>query len=173
MIGLKCVIKILKDLEGKTIWMGFYLNNKKMLDKEELNVEFIMKTFNPQGTYKEVEIVEEFIPDNFKFLYFPEEEDFSYLMDKDIVEVGEKIFMIDGVHEVIEVWDDIREDGLYPIMHWEDIEGRLYRSQYKLKYEEHNILKFKVKNDDTEYVWEDFNYQQSYLSDYLKQYNLI
>jgi len=170
---LNCIVKILKNIKGDVVWMGLYLNGKKIIDKDVLDIEFIMNTFNPNGSYKEVEVVEEYIPDNFKFLYFPEEEDFSYLMDKDLVEEGEAIYMLDGIHMVSEVWDSRREDGIYPIDHWEEIDGRLYRSKYNLKYESHDILKFKVENDDTEYVWEDFNYQQSYLNEYLKQYNLL
>jgi len=91
---------------------------------------------------------------------FPNDEDFSYLLDYKKIDIGDKIYLENGVYIITEIKSGFRNEGFYDYVEWCD---NLTCKISKIKYSSHNITKIKVDGMKRYIVWEDYNYQQSYL----------
>jgi hypothetical protein len=158
----ECIIKTAKDSRGNILWRALYVNNIKEFENYDLDLSKIVDNYSPLGKWKEIIIIE----DNIYSLleeYFPEKDDFIDLMDYSDIFINKEVYLSDGKYVVSEFWKDYRPSDVYEIWHWENIDNKYYAaktSQYLLG---HDIIKFKVLNSDSIYIWEDWNYQQSFL----------
>lgn len=157
----QCVLKTAIDDNDNVQWQALYVDGKKVLENFEIDLDKALPIFAPNSICEEVEMHEnEFSNiDN----SFPLNEDFYYLLDYRDIEVGSKVWLDDGEWEVSEVMDGYRDSGEYEYVEWKGL------TPYKrtIKYSGHPITKFKVKGKNITLVWEDYNYQQSYLYEYL------
>ena len=84
-------------------------------------------------------------------------------MDYSEIEINNKVYLFDGIYSISEFWEDYRVAGYYDMYHWENIDGKWYGAKYTQHLESHLIIKFKVNESENVYIWEDWNYQQSFL----------
>lgn len=165
-----CIIKTLKNKSDKILWQAIYIKGKKELEDVEFDINYVNKKFNNSKEYKEIVVCEtdDFEIDDFNDIkiIFPDEQDFTYLLDYRDIKKGDFVYLENGVFKIIETWNDIREAGYYSYKIWNDYPILEYKFE-KMYYEKHNITKFKVEGLNKSFVWEDYNYQQSFL--YLKQ----
>jgi hypothetical protein len=161
-LGLDCVVKTAIDKDGNILWRAIYVNNKKEVENFNIDLKKILKAYAPNGKWKDVKVTDEDVYSHLED-YFPEVEDFTYLLDYSEIEVGKTIFLFNGKNVVTEIWDDYRPAGDYDSWHWEEIDKRYYGAKTNQYFQGHNVTKFVVEGSDEEYVWEDWNYQQSFL----------
>jgi hypothetical protein len=161
----ECVVKTVKNKRGDILWRAIYVDNKKEIENNDINLDEILPFYAPTGKWKEEVIMEDddILLENIKD-YFPENDDFSFLLDFTDLEIGKEIYMRNGINIVTSFWKDYRGDGMYDVWMWEEIGDKWYAIINQVEYVGHNVTKFKVENDENEYVWEDWNYQQSFLS---------
>jgi hypothetical protein len=164
-----CIVKTLKNKSGDIIWQALYLNGKKEVEDIKLDMELSIKIFNDSKEFQETIIRED---DDFEIdlfeernCWFPEEEDFSYLLDYKDLQVGDIVYLETGCFKVSKTWTSIRKAGYYDYKLWYNSD-LLECSFEKMYYKEHEVLNFEVEDSNKSYVWEDYNYQQSFL--YLK-----
>lgn len=101
--------------------------------------------------------------------YLPNHNDFSYLMDYTELKKDEIVYVYDeyAVQQVTvkNITTDFRPKGIYPIYDW-NINTELNDISFEINdvfYDNHYITVFSVLESDKTYIWEDFNYQQSFL----------
>lgn len=160
----ECVVKTVKNKNGDILWRAIYVDNKKEIENSNIDLDNILPFYAPNNKWKEEVIMEDDIHIDDIQIYFPEKDDFSFLLDFTDLEVGKEIFMSNGINIVTSFWKDYRGDGMYDFWMWEEIGDKWYAIINKVQYVGHDVIKFKVENDDNVYVWEDWNYHQSYLS---------
>ncbi len=161
-LNFECIVKTAKDTTGNILWRAIYVNNKKETENYNIDLDKALKYYAPKGCWKEVIFTED---DVYSFLedHFPEIENFTFLLDYSEIEIGKKVFLSDKISKVNKTWSDYRPSGEYEIWHWEEIDNKYYAAKSKQFFQGHNVIKFTVDNSDVEYVWEDWNYQQSFL----------
>ncbi|SRR6266403_101592 len=158
----QCVLKTAIDDNDKIQWQALYVDGKKVLENFEIDIEKALPIFTPGNIdYDVVDMRENEFSDIDNS--FPSNEDFYYLLDYRDIEVGSKVWLEDGEWEVSEVVGGYRETGEYEYVDWKGL------TPYKkmIRYSGHIITRFKVKGKNITFVWEDYNYQQSYLYEYL------
>lgn len=172
MDALNCVVRICKShFDNSVIWTAMYINGERFLSLNYFDVEKMVDLYSDNGKYIEDVFIEEYPEDVYADidLYFPEFEDFTYLLDMGELNVGEPVYMFDGCHIVSEIWEGHRVKGNYKIVHWDETNGSLSCTEIDNEWEGHMVTYFTIEGSDEEYVWEDYNYQQSYLYLYLKE----
>jgi hypothetical protein len=154
---MECVIKTALDSANNIQWQGLYVKGKKVLENYVLDIDIAVSIFAPGCMYRVVNIHE----DDFSSITssFPDEEDFSYLLDCDVIQVGSMVWLEDGLFEVTEIRTSYRMSGNYKYVEWQD--GK--PTEQTMFYSGHTITQFKVKGKRSTLVWEDYNYQQSNL----------
>lgn len=173
MNDLRCVIKTLKDEDDKIVWEALYINGKKQLEDVVLNKEAANKLFNKNKEYKNVIIKESMIDEDNLEEFFPNQHDFTDLLDYTNVSVGDKIYLLDNVHEIESISKEYRTSDYYDLYIWTNIDGKYFYNMDKTFYSGHEAEKLKLKGCDKEIFWEDYNYQQSFLYLTLKQNGII
>jgi hypothetical protein len=153
-----CIIKTAFDKDNNVQWQGLYLDGKKVLENFEIDMEVALPIFAPDAKFIHAVNVME---DDFSSISssFPNEEDFSYLLDYRDIKVGEYVWLEDGIHEVVEIKSGYRPAGEYVVTEWY---GHV-PVPVKTTFSGHEVISFKVKGNTSEYIWEDYNYQQSNL----------
>lgn len=168
---LKYIIKKCERSDGYTNWMALYIDGIKELESYSFDIDLILNNYGTELNY----IIDLIIEDDEYFMYdimdelFPDIEDFSYMLDNNDINIGSYIFLEQGMFEVISLEEDYRPEGSYKMKHWELIDGKYICSEYNIDWIGHSIIKVKVKGLDGEIIWEDYNYQQSFLYLYLKE----
>jgi hypothetical protein len=158
-----CIIKTALDTDGNVQWQGLYLNGKKVVENFQIDLDIALPIFAPEAkNIHEVNVLE----DDFSSIAssFPDEEDFSYLLDYRTLEVGDIVWLENGSCEVCEVFAGYRPAGDYPFTDWCGDVPLVIQASYM----GHTVTNFKIKGSDMVYVWEDYNYQQSNLYDLSK-----
>lgn len=163
---LECVIKTLRDKEENIVWQCLYKNGKKLLEDISINPDTAKKLFNDNKTCKIIEITEDNFTIEEKDLFFPEIEDFTHYLDYKKIDVGDEVYLLEGKFEIKTIEEGYRTAGYYDIVMWHEIDNKLYSSKQDTFYDGHSVIKFKVEGKNEDYIWEDYNYQQSFL--YLK-----
>jgi hypothetical protein len=171
MDALNCVVRICKNINGDIIWSGLYLNGSRYISLNYFDIEKMVDMYSENGQYLEDIFIEEYPEDVYANIddFFPEEEDFSYLLDMGDIEVGEPVYLFEGVFKVNKVWEDYRKKGNYKMVHWDETNGYLSCTELDNEWDGHSITKFTVEGLNDVFVWEDYNYQQSFLYVYLKE----
>lgn len=162
MLKYECVIKTAKDINGKILWRAIYVDNKKCLEDFDFDLNKALEVYAPNGVWKEVIFIDDDVF-SYKDEWFPMYEDFIFLLDYTDISSGETILLNDGEHIVKDVWDDVRPAGFYEIWHWELIEDKWYAGKFKQYFETHDVVKFTIENSENVYVWQDWDYHQSFL----------
>jgi hypothetical protein len=155
-----------------TVWEAFYLDGVKQIEGVSLQRECLARIFKPEQDIVENTVYECDLEDNIE-LSFPEREDFSYLLDYRSIKESSTVYLPSGVYEVTSVKDKYRPSGHYHVTEWFESDGELCSRTERVFYKAHTAQAFKVKGDEAEYIWEDYNYQQSYLHTFLKTRNII
>ena len=166
----ECVVKTAKDRNEKILWQAIYVNNKKETENYTIDLDKALKYFSPNNNWKEVIFTED---DVYSLLEdsFPEIEDFTYLLDYSTIDIGKTVYLPDGEKTVTKISNDYRSSGYYEVWHWEEIGGKYYGAVNNQYLQGHDVIKFQIEGSDEIYIWEDWNYHQSFL--YLKynEYN--
>ena len=163
---LGCVIKTLRDKEENIVWQCLYKNGKKQLEDVSIDPNVAKKLFNDNKTCKIIEVTEDDFTLDEKDLFFPEIEDFTHYLDYKKIDVGDTVYLIDGEFKIESIEEDYRTAGYYDIVMWHEIDKKFYSTKHNTFYDGHSVITFKVEGKDEEFIWEDYNYQQSFL--YLK-----
>jgi hypothetical protein len=154
----ECIIKTARYEDNTVLWQGLYLEGKKVLENFEIDLNVALPIFAPNvSSVYEVNVLEFDFSDIIKS--FPDEEDFSYLLDYKDLSIGDKVWLEDGEYVVTTVKTDYRAAGKYTVTEW-------YSNipiPVEVIYCGHNVTIFTVEGNTKEYVWEDYNYQQSNL----------
>lgn len=158
----ECVVKTGKNLNNEIIWKAFYVKNVKIFENEDFDIDFLINKFSINKKWKEIFVTANDIMDN-KENYFPIKDDFTYLMDYQEIEIGKTVYMYDGIHYIKKFWYDYRPSGLYDVFVWEKIGELWYAGSYKQEMSGHQVIKFEVEGSTNIFIWEDYNYQQSFL----------
>lgn len=155
-----CVLKTAIDDCDNIQWQGLYVDGKKVLENFEIDIDKALPIFAPDLKCEKIEFYE----GDFENIdeAFPLNEDFSYLMDYREISVGSKVWLDDGEWIVSEITTGYREAGEYEYVEWKALVP--YRKV--ITYVGHEITKFKVKGKKIIFVWEDYNYQQSFIYEY-------
>ncbi len=158
----ECIVKTAKSSDGEILWQSIYVDSKKVAENYIIDLTKLLKIYAPNSNWKEVLIIDN---DTYSLLedYFPEYDDFSYLLDYTDISINKTIYLLNGVNKVSKVWNDYRHAGYYDRFHWEDIGGKWYSAKYSCYLEGHHIQKFMVENSEEIFIWDDWNYQQSFL----------
>lgn len=156
-----CIIKRAFDCSDNIQWEALYVDGFKVLENFEIDLDKALPIFSPNSKCEEVELKESDFEDI--EMSFPLYEDFSYLLDYRDIEIGSKVWLDDGEWEVSEVTEGYRESGNYEYVEW----ICLTPHRKTITYVGHTIKKFKVKGKKITFVWEDYNYQQSFIYEYL------
>jgi hypothetical protein len=170
---MDCVKRYIYRFETNEFTYGaVYINNvlyKKIYLKEELDV---YKCKNLKSINDNVYI--SFYDINDEKYYLPTHHDFSYLMDyKDIV-INDKVYVYDDnevrLYTVRTIDNTIRENGLYDYYEYEaNSMNHIKCVDTKIYFNKHKATIFRVDETDKTFIWEDYNYHQSYLSEkYIK-----
>jgi len=164
-LEFECIVRTAKDKEGNILWRAIYVDNKKRLENYNLDLNETLVKYAPTNKWKEDIIVED---DIYSYLenYFPDICDFLHLLDYSEIYSNKKIYLFDKTGVVNNTWKDVRVDGKYDMYHWEEIGDKWYSAKYSQVFKSHDITKFTLEDSDEVYVWEDYDYQQSFL--YLK-----
>jgi hypothetical protein len=154
---MECVIKTAIDAQNNVQWQGLYVNGKKVIENYVLDVDIATSIFAPNSVCQNVTVYEE----DFSSISssFPEDEDFSYLLDNRTIKVGDMVWISDGSYKVSDIRETYRVAGNYNITEWYNSEP-ITKSVF---YVGHVVTEFKVKGKDDFFVWEDYCYQQSEL----------
>jgi hypothetical protein len=161
-IDFECVVKTAIDRNGIILWRAIYVDGKKETENYDIDLNKVLKHYAPNNKWKEITIVENdiyFVLDE----HFPEKDDFSYLLDYSEIRIGKEVFLSDGKHIISDFWKDYRVSGKYDIWHWVEIDSKWFAAKMNVYMSGHDIIKFKVENSDEIFIWEDWNYHQSYL----------
>lgn len=161
------IIKILKNTKSETLWMGFYNSEGSLiLENIYLNIDMCESLF---GKCKILNICD----DSYDIRkHFKPVEDFEYLLDFSPIEKGNNIYTFDGILTIKNYKEITRPPGYYNYYYWTFIDKQLYYKITQVHYEEHNVFEFTVNENDNTYIYEDYNYQQTYIKDYLQQMKL-
>lgn len=177
MKNLNRVIRIIMDERKNVILIGIYIDNKRYITGEYLDIQAISEKFNSFDWETDViylgddELV--FFNDN-KNEYLPLTEDFLHLLDYTEINIGDTVYLFDTKNTVSHIEKGKRLKGIYEYYHWEEIDNKWYSAKIDNEYlEDHEIILFKVNGDDKLYIWDDYTYQQSFLYLKLQQYNKI
>ena len=165
---INCVIKTLKDKSDNIVWEALYLNSEKQIEDICLNKEQVNEMFNKGGEYKEYIINEnEYdISQNTYREHFKDTEDFSHLLDYTEPIIGGQVILDDGSVNIIkEIVESYRIAGYYPTKIWFELDNTYTYNIDNMFYTGHIIREILLENG-TKIIWEDYNYQQSFL--YLK-----
>jgi hypothetical protein len=170
MDALNCVVRVCRDRDDEIVWTALYLDGVRFISMNYFDVDKMVDKYSDNGQYIEDVFIEEYPEDVYENIdeYFPEYEDFTYLLDMGEIGVGEPVYLFDGVYIVSKVWEGYREKGNYKIVHWVETNGQLSCTEVDNEWEGHNVTMFSVEGSEEEFVWEDYNYQQSFLYLYLK-----
>jgi galactose-1-phosphate uridylyltransferase len=154
---IECVVKTALDSDNSIQWQGLYVDGKKVLESYSLDIDIAVSIFAPDREYQHVYVYE----NDFSSISqsFPDEEDFTYLLDGTEVRVGSRIWLENGSHEVVEIRPTYRVAGNYSYTNWES--GVAVKTD--TYYLGHDITEFRVSGSSKFLVWEDYNYQQSNL----------
>ncbi len=168
---LKYVIRKCERSDGYTNWMALYKDGHKELETYSFDIDAILDNYGDDIRYIIDLIIEEdeLLMHEDMDLLFPEYEDFTYMLDNNVIDIGSYIFLEDGMFEVSSLETDYRPSGTYKMKHWEKVDEKYISSEYDIDWVAHGITKVKVKGLDGEFIWEDYNYQQSFLYLYLKE----
>lgn len=158
----ECIVKTAKNREGEILWRAIYIDNKKEYENYNIDLQKALKYYAPNGLWKEEIILDDDIYNHLED-YFPDKEDFLFLMDCLEIEVGKVVYLENGENVVSDVWVDYRPSGEYYIWLWEEIDNKWVSAKIKQYFQGSDVIKFKVENSDIEYTWEDFSYHQSLL----------
>ena len=158
MLNNDCIVKTAKDDAGNILWQAIYVNNKKEVENNQIDVENAMKYFSPNNNWKEFIFIENDI-----HLHFPYTDDFIYLLDFTEIEIGKIVYLPIGKCIVSKIWNDYRIAGEFEFWHWEDIDDKWYGTKYKQNLSGHEVSKFNIEGSDEVFVWEDWYYHQSFL----------
>lgn len=163
-----CIIKRAKETNtSKILWEALYYNGVKQVEDYKLDIKKCVDIFANGSKYEIIDIYDSDIDYNVDDC-FPEEEDFSYLLDYSIIEPMMFVYLKDGEYIVDKIWDDYREAGVYKIWEWNiTMDGKFEPIETEYYFEGHNIKNFTVIGRDETFIWEDYNYQQSYLYSFL------
>lgn len=163
--NFECIVKTAKDNLGNILWRAIYVKGKKEMESFNIDLDKVLFYYAPNGKWKEVIFIEKDTQYIYDYIqeFFPDIEEFLELMDYTELYEGKIVYLPTGEHIVEEIWYDIRKEGEYNYWHWENIDGKWYSAKFKQYYEEHDVIKFKIINSDEEFIWEDLNYQQSFL----------
>lgn len=158
-----CVVKTAKNKDGVILWQSIYVDNKKQVENYKINLNEALKYYAPNKLWKEEIIITD--EDVYSYLddYFPELEDFTYLLDCTEIFHGKTVYLLNGVNVVDKIWNDYRPAGKCDRWHWEEIDGKWYCAKFVQYLQAHDIIKFTVEGSDEEYIWEDWTYHQSFL----------
>ena len=126
---LECVIRVCKDYNQNILWSAIYIDGKLDTELEYFNPEKLAKAYGYDVYYVDTVFDNDF--EESKDFLFPQEEDFSYLLDERLIQEGDLVFLKDGIHIVEEI---IFND-----------------TEYKVK----------VKGDNKYYDWGYYGYIQS------------
>lgn len=161
-LGYECVVKTAKDKLGKILWQAIYVDNKKETENYSIDLDRALKYYAPNGLWKNVDFTDDEV---YSFLedYFPEVEDFTYLLDCTDIVKGKEVFLLNGKNIVNDIWTEYRPAGDYEKWHWEEIDSRYYGAKFNQYMQGHEVTKFTVEGSDEVFVWEDWNYHQSFL----------
>jgi hypothetical protein len=164
---IPCVLKTALDSNNNIQWQGLYVNGNKVLENFQIDLELALPIFSPNSKCEMIYMREDdFLDINNSF---PQYEDFSYLLDYRDIQIGSIVWLYDGQWEVSEIFSGYRESGEYEYTEW--VGNTPYKKM--ITYSGHPITKFKVKGKNIILVWEDYNYQQSYLYDLINNNKLI
>ena len=53
MLNYDCIVKTAKDDAGNILWQAIYVNNKKEVENNQIDLENAMKYFSPKNNWKE------------------------------------------------------------------------------------------------------------------------
>lgn len=151
---------------------AIYVNNilyKTFQDKELLE-KYVCSRYNKH--------VDDFVYISLNDLYdkndyLPNHNDFSYLMDYTDIKKGDNVYIYDDVNEKVmyvtvnDISSNFRPKGMYKIYNW-DIDLNMNDIDFVINdifYDNHYVTTFSILEDANLYIWEDFNYQQSFLSE--------
>jgi hypothetical protein len=149
-----------------------YVNNilyKTFQDKEKL-YEYTCTRYNKHIDDFVYISVNDFYDKN---LYLPNHNDFSYLMDYTEIKNGDQVYIYDEQNKNIlyvtvkDISSRFRPKGMYDIYDW-DIDTTMNDLRFeinKIFYDNHHVTTFTILEDNKTYIWEDYNYQQSFLSE--------
>jgi hypothetical protein len=159
---MECVIKTAIDIHDNIQWQGLYVNGKKVIENYILDIDIAVSIFAPNSEYLNITVYE----DDFSSIAssFPDEEDFSYLLDNKVLKVGDTVWLSDGSYCVSEVRNSYRIAGNYDVTEWSNNKP-FTKSVF---YTGHTIVEFNVKGKPDCFVWEDYSYQQSDLINFHK-----
>ncbi len=164
---IKYVIRKCVNSENYTIWMALYKNGIKQMETYSFNPSNLTYLTDNNHTIDVfIENDEQYIMLNID-TYFPEIEDFSYLLDMRDISIGSYVYLPTGVFRVNKTWESRRDEGVYDLVIWEKIGNELYSTTIKNEYASHNVLMFRVNSSDEDYICEDYNYKQGNLMNYL------
>ena len=152
------VLKTINDSEGNNIIQILYMNNIKITENPSIK---ILEKYTKNNFFSLTEISDSIESEDY--------EDFSYLLDYQEIYIGKEIFLFDRIGIVTEIKESFREEGFYDFCVWSDDNKP---SLTKIKYSSHKTTLFKVDSTNIYYVWEDYNYQQSYLYNKYHSYQL-
>ena len=168
---LECVVKTAKNKDSEILWRAIYVDSIKVFENYNINLKDALKYYAPNGLWKEEIILED---DVYSYLdeYFPEHEDFTFLMDYSELKVGNVVYLQNGKNVVKSISKSYRPSGEYEIWIWEEIDNKWFAVKTKQYLQGHDILVFTIENDESniEYIWEDWNYHQSFLYINYKQH---
>ncbi len=157
-----CIVKTAKDSVGNILWRAIYVNNYKEYENYDIDLKKALKYYAPSGKWKEITIIED---DIYVLLdeHFPEKDDFLDLMDYSEIYINKEVYLSDGKFLVSDFWVDYRPSDKYEIWYWEEIDNKFYAAKIYQYLTGHDVIKFKVYGSEDIYVWEDWNYHQSFL----------
>jgi hypothetical protein len=152
---IDCVIKTAMDGDDNIQWQCLYVDGKKAIENYVLDIDLAVSIFAPDSVYQTVTVYES----NFDEISssFPDEEDFSYLMDNRTIEVGDMVWLNDGSFYITEIRESYRTSGYYSLTEWVDNKP-IIKSIY---YTGHIVTEFRVEGKTECLIWEDYSYQQS------------
>lgn len=153
----ECVLKTAINDQKEILWQALYVDQIKVIENFTLEIDLVTKIFATNYKCEHTQVFE----NDFSSIEeaFPTSENFVYLLDYRTLEVGMIVWLEDGSYIVEEIVNSYRPSGNYDIVEWN---GYNYNNKNTFMLG-HDITKFKVKGMDKYYIWQDYNYQQSYL----------
>lgn len=159
MKDINCVLKRAKNTKGTVEWEALYINGEKQLENYEIDIDNAISIFYKDNNVPTIiEISDENIMDNIE-ISFPDNEDFSYLLDYQELNICDIIKLDDGEFIVKKIWEQDRPSGDYKYYEYFNDEVTIT----DIHYTKHPAVYFNVIGSDKTYIWEDYNYRQSFL----------